>query len=268
MFAAAGGTDQPTRVQLEAVLRLLTAVYGSALVGAYLHGSTVLGGLRPTSDVDVLAVCDRSTDPAERRRLVEGLLDISGRRARLGLGRPVELTVVVRAEARAWRYPPPVEFQYGEWLRDEYERGITPSRGVDPDLALVVTVALLGREPLVGPPLAEVLDPVPHRDVRRAAVDGVPALLDDLEGDTRNVLLTLARIWTTLATGDIRSKDGAAEWVLGRLPAEHRPVLAAARAGYLGDGEPAWTEALPDARACARFLTAEIERRWGEPVGI
>ena len=42
-------------------------------------------------------------------------------------------------------------------------------------------------------------------------LDGVPSLMADLADDTRNVLLTLARIWTTVATGEIRSKDEAAD---------------------------------------------------------
>ena len=39
----------------------------------------------------------------------------------------------------------------------------------------------------------------------------LPALLADLANDTRNVLLTLARIRTTVASGEIRSKDDAAD---------------------------------------------------------
>jgi streptomycin 3"-adenylyltransferase len=62
------------------------------------------------------------------------------------------------------------------------------------------------------------------------------------EGDTRNGLLTLARIWTTLATGEIRSKDEAANWALARLPEQHRPVLAHARAAYLGEAPEDWRE--------------------------
>ncbi len=247
--------------QVAAVLRLLRGVFGEGLVGVYQHGSAVLGEMRPTSDVDLLAVCRRSSTVAERRSLVEGLLDVSGRRARRVPGRPVELTIVVQSDVRPWRYPPAVEFQYGEWLRDDYEGGVTPGPEVDPDVALIVTVALRGGEPLAGPPLADVLDPVPPRDVRRATVAGVPALLDDLDTDTRNALLTLARIWTTLATGDIWSKDGAAGWVLDRLPAEHRPVMAMARDDYLG--APAahpWSDALPAARACARRVVMEIDR--------
>ena len=80
-------------------------------------------------------------------------------------------------------------------------------------------------------------DPVPHEDLRRAIVAGVPELLADLASDTRNVLLTLARVWTTLATGTVTSKDAAASWALDRLPDRHRPVLARARSLYLDGRE-------------------------------
>ncbi len=102
-----------------------------------------------------------------------------------------------------------------------------------PDLALVLTVTLSGNHPLTGPPPAKLLDPVPHADLVRASVAGIPALLAELDDDTRNVLLTLARIWTTLATGEIKTKDDAASWALAHLPPEHRPALEHARKRYL-----------------------------------
>ncbi|MGW1884826.1 aminoglycoside adenylyltransferase domain-containing protein [Streptomyces sp. NPDC001970] len=191
--------------------------------------------------------------------LVDGLLEISGSRARRGSSRPVELTVVVQSDVRPWRYPPTCEFLYGEWLRDEYERGGTPSPAPCPDLAPLITMVLMGDTPLFGPPPGEVLDPVPHEDLVRAVVAGVPALLDDLEGDTRNVVLALARIWTTLATGDIRSKDAAAAWALTRLPVEHRTAMGRARAICAGDAAEDWTDLLPDVRALADRLVAAIE---------
>lgn len=254
--------------QLESVVRLVTAVFGDALVGVYPHGSAVLGGLRPTSDLDVLAVCRVPTTAAQRRDLVEGLLDLSGRRARLGPGRPVELTVLLEAGLRPWRYPPPVEFQYGEWLRDDYERGLVPSPGVDPDVALLLSVALRGEQPLHGPPISTLIDAVPAEDVGRATVAGVQGLLVDLEDDTRNVLLTLARVWTTLATGEIRAKDAAADWVGFHLPPEHRPSIALAREEYLHDREHhVWVADLDAARACARELVSEIDRCAGAGAG-
>jgi streptomycin 3"-adenylyltransferase len=67
-------------------------------------------------------------------------------------------------------------------------------------------------------------------------VDGVPSLVSELADDTRNVLLTLARIWTTLATREIRSKDEAADWALSRLPDDRRPTMELARNLYLAGG--------------------------------
>ncbi|CAM5388180.1 aminoglycoside adenylyltransferase family protein [Streptomyces griseomycini] len=242
------------------IVGLVGGVLGPDVIGTYLHGSSVLGGLRPASDVDVLVVSRRRMDEQGRRALLRGLLGISGSRNK---ARPVELTVVVQSEVRPWRYPPTGDFLYGEWLRTEYEAGKVPRPEPMPDLALLVTMALAGDHPLTGPRPAQVLDPVPHADLVRASVAGVPGLLDDLDGDTRNVLLTLARVWSTLATGRIRSKDAAADWALTRLPPEHRPVLEHARRLYLDRRycEESWSEALrAQVRPHVDRVLAEIGR--------
>lgn len=132
-----------------------------------------------------------------------------------------------------------------------------------PDLALLIAVALAGDRPLSGPPPAEVLDPVPRADVIRASVEDIPALLDDLDSDTRNVLLTFARIWVTLATGELRSKDAAADWALARLPHECRPALEYAKRLYLHSSyaEENWSDDLrAGARPCVDHLLAEVAR--------
>jgi streptomycin 3"-adenylyltransferase len=74
------------------------------------------------------------------------------------------------------------------------------------------------------------------------------------------VLLTLARIWSTLATDSIRSKDVAATWVLAHLPPEHQPVLARARAIYLGDEDERWEDLRRVLRPCTDYLVGTIKR--------
>ncbi|WP_282687059.1 MULTISPECIES: aminoglycoside adenylyltransferase family protein [unclassified Streptomyces] len=246
--------------QLRETVGWAEGVLAGNLIGAYLHGSSVLGGLQPASDVDVLLVTRRSMDERERRALLDGLLRISGSG---GMARPVELTVVVQAEVRPWRYPPTCDFLYGEWLRADYEAGTVPRAEPMPDLALLISMTLTGDAPLTGPRPAQVLAPVPHADLVRASVAGIPELLDDLEGDTRNVLLTLARIWATLATGRIKSKDAAAGWAVGQLPPEHRAVLEYARQLYLtcSYAEESWSEALRTrVRPHVDRVLAEIDR--------
>lgn len=260
MIRTATDPSWPDAGQLQNIVQLVSAVFGSDVLGAYLHGSAVLGGLRPTSDLDVLVVLDRPTTATQRRSLVEGLLEMSGARAHHGPARPVELSVVVESDVRPWRYPPRQEFLYGEWLREAYELGEVPQPEPAPDLSILITMVLQGNAVLIGPPPAQLLDPVPHDDLIRGAVAGIPHLLSDLESDTRNVLLTLARIWTTLQTGQIRSKDAAAAWALEQLPPVHQPVLARARAMYLdGVDEERWAD-LPAVRAHAEYVVQAIRQ--------
>jgi predicted nucleotidyltransferase len=249
-------------MQADEVVRLVRDVLGNDVIGAYQHGSAVLGGLRPRSDIDVLVVARRRTTAGERRVLVDRLL--AGGRDRSPGNRPIELTIVVQSDVRPWHYPPRSEFQYGEWMRDELEGGGSPPQpGPSPDLAPLITMALLGKRQLYGPPPAEVLDRVPHEDLVRAIVEGVPGLMAELDSDTRNVVLTLARIWTTLGTGAITTKDAAADWAMVRLPAEHRAVLARARAVYLGEEEERWDDLGPRVRPHAEYVVTEIERLAG-----
>lgn len=246
--------------QIDSVIRLARETLGADVLGMYVLGSAASGGLRPHSDTDVLAVLRRHTTEPERRQLTERLMEISGERAHGGPQRPVELTLVVREEVVPWRYPPRREFQYGEWLRAEYERGHTPAPEVDPDLAPLVTMVLQADTPLVGPPPGELLEPVPRADLNEALAACVPELLEELETDTRNVVLRLSRIWMTLSTGEITSKDAAADWSLARLPAEHRPPLAHARAVYLGQEQESWEALRPDLGPYATYVVAAIRR--------
>jgi streptomycin 3"-adenylyltransferase len=248
--------------QLNRVLTLLRGVLAREVEGAYLFGSAVLGGLQPHSDLDLLAVVARATTREEKRRLVERLLAVSGRQTSDGRWRRVELTLVVASEVTPWRFPPSFDFQYGDWLRAEFESGDVepwPTR-VNPDLAALITMVLLAGVPLVGPPPSRLLDPVPPDDLVRAIVGELGMLLGDLEDDTRNVLLTLARIWSTVSDGAIRSKADAADWALARLPEEHRPVLARARAVYVGAEDERWDDLRRRLRPHADHVVAEIER--------
>ncbi len=230
-------------IQLREIVRLVGDVFGADALGTYLHGSSVAGGLKPASDVDILVVAAQPMDDSRRRSLLNGVLTLSG--STVG-ARPVELTVVTQSEVRPWRYPPVGDFLYGEWLRDRLAAGALPQPESMPDLALLIAAVLAGDHPLAGPPPGQVLDPVPGGDLVRASVAGIPGLLDDLDRDTRNVVLTLARIWLTAATGKITSKDAAAGWALAQLPPRHRPVLEYARELYLSRqySEERWTDEL------------------------
>lgn len=252
--------EQPDRV-----VALVRDVLGRHALGAYLLGSAVLGGLRLRSDLDVLVVSDHQTTPEEKQRLVDRLLAISGRSTPQGKWRNVELTIVVDSEIKPWRYPPRSDFQYGQRFRAAFDKGnLSPwPTTTDPDLAVLITMVLLANSPVLGPPPAAIFDPVPHPDLIHAMTRDIDAWLDNLDSDTRNVILALARIWSTVATGVIGSKDAAADWALERLPGEHGAVLARARAIYLGDEKERWDDIQSQVQPHADYVVAQINQLKG-----
>jgi predicted nucleotidyltransferase len=254
--------EEVDRQQLDRIVALVRDVLGPNAVGAYLLGSAVVGGLRPRSDVDVLVASRRPLTSAEKRELVDRIVPISWKETADGMQRGIELTVVVQTDVKPWRYPPNRDFQYGDWLRLALERGETEALAAkpDPDLASLITQVLVADVALLGPPPAEVFDPVPFSDVLDAILAYVDKWVGNIEDDTRNGILALARIWSALSTGALDSKDAAAAWALERLPAEHKPVLARARAIYLAGGEDRWDDMREDVRGYADYVVDEIRR--------
>ena len=257
-FGRAPSHSQPHEEQLQQVVDLIRDLVGAEVLGAYLYGSALVGGLRPRSDLDVLVVARRPATTEEKRRLVDGLLAISGRGQR-----PVEVTIVVVSDVKPWRYPPSFDLQFGEWHRAALERGEDEplAATTSPDVAVLLTMALQSSRPLLGTPASELLDPVPTEDLTRAMLHGADEVMPGLVDDTRNSVLTLARIWLTLETGEIASKEAAADWALERLPPEHRDVLARARAIYAGEEDERWDDLRPRVAAYADHVAGEIRRR-------
>ncbi len=213
---------------------------GSTVVGVYLFGSAVTSGLRINSDVDVLVVVNQSLTEVIRRKLTGGLMPISGKIGNTDSARPLEVTVINYGDVVPWRYPPKNEFIYGEWLRDELEKGQIQEPTYDPDLAIVLAQARKNSVSLFGPAASDLLEPVPMTHIRRAIKESLPGLIEGIKGDERNVILTLARMWLTVAVGEISSKDIAAEWAIPQLPEEHATLLDSARKAYRGEHVDNW----------------------------
>ena len=225
--------------QVAQACALLERHLASTLQAVHLYGSAVDGGLRPHSDIDLLVTVSAPPAEAVRQALLLDLLTVSAPPGTDRMLRALEVTAVAHPEIVPWRYPPRRELQFGEWLRQDLLAGRFEPAVLDIDLAVLLRKARHHSVALVGPAAEELFEPVPDADFRQALAD----ILDlwnspaDWAGDERNIVLTLARIWYSAATGEIAPKDAAAAWALAYLPDDDRPILDAARKAYLGHGE-------------------------------
>jgi len=230
---------------------------GASLVAAYLHGSAVAGGLRPDSDVDILAIIDQPLADEPQRRLLAGLMNISGHPVRSDPRRPLELIIFTTADLAHLSYPARSEFVYGEWLRAAFEGGSIPQPEANPEFTVLIAAARQAALVLAGPAPEDLLPAISDRDLRRAMGDSLGGLRASLIGDERNVLLTLVRILCTLETGRIVPKDTAADWALERFSGRTARLIGKARRGYLGEVEDDWS----DCRADVEMVTGDLMNR-------
>ncbi len=246
--------------QIEQCLHLLKQVMPHDLLGVYLYGSAVKGGLQKYSDIDLFVVSKRPTTQEEKKQLASSLLKISGVYMK-DAKPPVELTIVVKSDVNPWHFPPQFDFQYGDWLRDEFESGnIEPWESkVMPDLAILMTQVLLSSQILIGPEPAQIVPQVPYPDFIHAMVDELPSLVASLDSDTRNVILTLARIWCTLETDTIHSKPESASWAISHLPNEYHLVLQRAKNIYEGKVDEHWDDLKRLVNPCVNFIVIKIK---------
>ena len=148
---------------------------------------------------------------------------------------------------------------YGEWLRAQFEKGEIPGATVDPDLALLLAQAERNSITLFGAGVEETLEPIPWIDIQRAMRDSLPGLIASVQGDERNVILTLARMWYTASTSEFSSKYGAADWAIPQLPEEHGALLDQARKAYLGESVDCWEGKQKELASLVDHLKRSIE---------
>ena len=148
---------------------------------------------------------------------------------------------------------------YGEWLREQFDKGAIPEPTYDPDLAILLSQLRENSINLFGPEATEVIEPVPMTDIRRAIKESLPGLIASIEGDERNVILTLARMWLTSSSGRICSKDQAAEWAIPKLAKEHATLLEKAKKAYLGDYDDKWEGMETEIIELVNYLKRSIE---------
>lgn len=248
-----------TSHQVQTALRFLQELLGENLLAVYLHGSAVSSGLKPQSDIDLLVCIKQSLPDETRKKLLAFLLNLSSTYpARPEAARCLEVIIFTLDELKNPHFPAMADFIYGEWLRESFLEGELPEPVADPEMTLILAQANKEAVSLWGAAKEDLLPVISTADIRKAMLHGLPDLLANFQGDERNVLLTLARMWYTAETGEFTSKDQAALWAAALLPETMAQVMTHASAAYLGQIDENWASHAPIAEQTANYLHMQI----------
>lgn len=239
---------------LEELARRVVVVLGRELVGVYVHGSLAYGGFRPgRSDVDFLAVTQRDLSEGMVRSLA--VMHAAFRRAGHAGAERLEGSYIPRAALR--RYDPtrawhPALRMDGAFAIDHHtsdwviQRHLLRCHGV----------------PMLGPPLAPLIDPVSPRELQSAAravlLEWWRPMLDDPwrlrdREYQAYAVLTMCRALYTIERGEVATKAESARWAMGVLDPGYRSLIE--RALAYPDGPQ------PDELEGTRSLIAHVLER-------
>jgi hypothetical protein len=196
----------------------LSALLGTAFVGAYFVGSVALGGYVPgESDVDIIAVSAQQLDPRVKRSIADDLLALTGRCPARGM----EFTLY-RQEVVA-TVPEDAGFEVNVNGGPRMPRSVHLEADAEPGFWYVLDRAIAHRcgVRISGPPAGELFADAPR-----------PVLLDAMvasmqwhrrhERATLYSVLNASRAWRYAAEGALGSKLEGAAWARQRW---HRPDL-------------------------------------------
>jgi streptomycin 3"-adenylyltransferase len=215
---------------LAALVRTLDERLGAGLVGAYLHGSAVLGGWREDrSDVDVLAVC---AAPVAGTAALEELADaLSVRSLPCPASRGLELGLITAESAGSASAEPVFELDL-----TTSAAGDTPTLGHGrghADYLMHIAVCRRHGRALAGPPPEEVFADVPAA-LLDATFAGELAWAAEHAPPAYQVL-NACRAWRFATDRELCSKIAGGEWALGRGADD--AAIAAALETQLGGPE-------------------------------
>lgn len=181
----------------------LRELLGADLIGAYVHGSTALGGWVRTSDVDILAIVDDQADH-DWNALGREVADC-GQRV------PLEMSIVRAVDAQTPSSPWPYVVHVATDAGRQPSLVIVGTVGTgDADLVLHYLVVRTYGRTLHGPAPSTLVGAVPRGQV----FDQLRAELQWglLHGDEKYAVLNACRAHAYAADGLILSKIDGAEW--------------------------------------------------------
>lgn len=240
-------------------IRMSKDILNNRLVGIYLHGSAVMGCYQPKkSDLDFLVVANAPLSDAEKRRFMDGLLELD----KACPGKGIEMSIVTKNVCNPFVYPTPFILHYSrmhtEWYRRDPEDYISKMNGTDRDLAAHFTVTRSRGCCLYGLPISEVFGEVPEQDYLDSIWDDVSGAKDEITEKPMYLTLNLVRVLAYLKEKKVMSKQGGGLWGLKTLPERYHPLLHSALQEYESGDDVQYNQEL--AKSYAAYILEQITR--------
>ena len=220
-------------MEYQEILRKIATAYTKILqdnlAGIYVHGSIAFGCFHwSKSDIDFLVVVQTEPGLAEKRALIQTLLDLDKACPPKGF----EMSVVLMRYCQNFVYPTPYVLHYSNAHRHRARTDLTAycqeMNGTDVDLATHFTVTRAVGIPLCGLPIETVFGPVPKKYYWESIYGDIKNAAEEILRDPVYIILNLCRVLAYQKEASILSKKGGGLWGIKTLPSRYRPPVESA----------------------------------------
>ena len=229
---------EPVNKLLKSIVAKFDDFLEDNLVGIYLHGSLTMGCFNPdSSDIDIIAVVEKSLSPKTKKSLVKILLDLLDNNPQ-----KLELSIVLLDTLKEFEYPTPIEFHFSEELKSKYINGTIDliAGKKDYDLAAHITIARKHGAILKGKPIKDVFPVVPRKYyLDSIAKDSKWSYNNIIYGPNSGIcgippyaVLNFCRVLAFIRSKLIASKKVGARWAFENLPKKYHPIIKEALNEY------------------------------------
>ena len=227
------------------------------LTGIYLHGSAAMDCFQPKkSDVDLMVVVNETLTDAEKRQLMDMVLELDAE----GPAKGIEMSIVTGDVCKPFVYPTPFILHYSRMHTERYRKDpedyIRTMNGTDRDLAAHFTVIRARGICLYGLPAGEVFGEVPEQDYLDSILDDVSGAAEEIGDSPMYFILNLTRVLGYMKEREVLSKKEGGTWGLEHVPGKYRSLLLAALDEYENGTEAQYDAAL--ARDYAGYMLGQI----------
>ncbi|MFD0051663.1 aminoglycoside adenylyltransferase domain-containing protein [Actinomycetes bacterium NPDC127524] len=207
----------------------ISEIINDDLISIYIHGSLAMGGFNPnSSDIDVLAITNKSMTVETKRKLAKLLLTHSSSPF------PVEISFLNTEQLKVWQHPCPFDFHYSECWRERYANDLLSGTEIflngdvntDADLAAHITITNKRGVCVYGKSIEEAFPLVPSSDYLSSITGDFTNCIKNIEEDPIYCTLNLIRVYWYLKDRVISSKLEAGNWGVSTFPKELQNTVA------------------------------------------
>lgn len=216
----------------------LIEVFGTNLVGIYVHGSIAMRCFNwNKSDIDLLVVVNEEPDEIIKKQLMDCVMECNDAAPSKGL----EMSIVLKNVCSEFIYPTPFILHYSnmhrEWYRNNPIDYCKYMKGEDKDLAAHFMIIKNYGITWWGTDINLVFGEVKREYYLDSIKEDINNSVDDIMKNPMYIILNLCRVAAYTEEGLILSKEQGGNWGVKNLPQEYSILVAEALDCYLSNKE-------------------------------